>query len=237
MKPKNFLDLIRPSFDPVTLTEKFRSAFAAMVGMLLLGEAVCFMPEGGHPLILFASMAAASVLLYAVPHSPMGQPWPLVVGNLLSGAMGFLCGALIPDQVIAAACAVGLSIFVMHLTRSLHPPGAATAMIIVVNIVQIQHFGWLWACGAVLANIIFSLLFALVINNLIHVGRYPVLHHLLPTHRDGVPAGTLTGEDIEWALGKIDVLIDADEEDLLEIYRLAAEHARKNKIHYPRAGL
>ena len=226
MNLKNVYASFRPSFDPVSLTEKFRSSVGAMFSMLLLGEVLHFLPDGGHPLLLFASMAAASVLLYALPHSPMAQPWPLLVGNLLSGAVGWLCSIFIPDPVFAAACAVGLSIFVMHLTHSLHPPGAATSMIMVLNAGQIQHHGWLWIGGAVLANAVFSLLLAFVINNLIHAGRYPVPHHL-PQRRTGAHAGELTAADIEWALEKMEGVIDVDEEDLLEIYRLATEHALK----------
>jgi len=141
MNLKDLFVSFKPGSDSISLAEKFHSAVAAMFGMLLLGEALHFLPDGGHPLLLFASMAAASVLLYAVPHSPMAQPWPLLVGNLLSGAVGWLCSMFIPDPVFAAACAVGLSIFVMHLTHSLHPPGAATAMIMVLNAAQIQHYG------------------------------------------------------------------------------------------------
>ena len=228
MNLEHWLASFKPGFDPIPLNEKFRSAAAAMLSVLLLGEALHFLPDGGHPLILFASMAAASVLLYAVPHSPMAQPWPLVVGNLFSGAVGWLCGVLIPDPVIAAACAVGLSIFVMHLTHSLHPPGAATAMLMVLSTAQLQHYGWLWASGAVLANTIFTLLLALVINNLLHSGRYPVHRHYLPLPRAGMPADELKEADIEWALRQMEGVIDVGEEDLLVIYRLALEHARGN---------
>jgi CBS domain-containing membrane protein len=226
MSLNNWKGSLKPGFDPIPFTEKFKSAAAAMLSMLLLGETLRFLPDGGHPLMLFASMAAVSVLLYALPHSPMAQPWPLLVGNLLSGAVGGVCGVFIPDPIIAAACAVGLSIFVMHLTHSMHPPGAATAMIMVLNTVQIQHYGWQWAAGAVMANAILSLLLALIINNLIHAGRYPVQHHHHPPSAI-VSSYALAAEDIEWALGKMEGVIDVDEEDLLEIYRLAIEHARR----------
>jgi len=225
MSLKDLFVSLRPGFDSVSLAEKFRSAAAAMFSMLLLGVALRWLPDGGHPLLLFASMAAASVLLYVLPHSPMSQPWPLLVGNLLSGLVGWLCSMLISDPVFAAAIAVGLAIFLMHLTHSLHPPGAATAMIMVLNAEQIQHHGWLWVGGAVLANAVFSLLLALVINNLIHAGRYPVLHHQLPPP-SAAPACELARADIEWALKKMEGVIDVDEDDLLEIYRLADEHAR-----------
>ncbi len=226
MSLNNWLGFLKPGFDPIPFSEKFKSALAAMFSVLLLGEALHFLPDGGHPLMLFASMAAVSVLLYALPHSPMAQPWPLLVGNLLSGAVGWVCGVFIPDPIIAAACAVGLSIFVMHLTHSMHPPGAATSMIMVLNTVQLQHYGWQWAAGAVMANAILSLLLALVINNLIHAGRYPVQHHHHPPSAVA-SSDALATEDIEWALGKMEGVIDVDEEDLLEIYRLAIEHARR----------
>ncbi len=225
MNIKDLFASFRPGFDSTSLAEKFRSAVAAMFGILLLGEALHFLPEEGHSLMLFASMAAVAVLIYAAPHSPMAQPWPLLIGNLLSGVVGWLCSISIPDPVIAAACAVGLAILVMHLTHSLHPPGGATAMIMVLNVAQIQHYSWLWVSSAVLANAVFSLVLAIVINNLIHVGRYPVQRHHMPPRRAYAPADELTEEDIEWALGKMEGVIDVDEEDLLEIYRLASEHA------------
>ncbi len=227
MNLDNWFSSFKPGFDPIPLTEKFRSSAAAMFSVWLLAEVLHFLPDGGHPLILFASMAAASVLLYAAPHSPMAQPWPLLVGNLLSGAVGWWCGMFIPDPVIAASCAVGLSVFVMHLTHSLHPPGAATAMIMVLYTAQIQHYGWLWAGVAVLVNALLSLLLALVINNLIHAGRYPLRHHHLTPPPAGALSCNLVQADIEWALGKMEGVTDVGEQDLLEIYRLASEHARR----------
>lgn len=226
MSLKDWFASFKPGFDPVPLTEKFRSAVAALFGIMLLGSVLHFLPEEGHPLMLFASMAAAAVLIYAAPHSPMAQPWPLLVGNLLSGAVGWMCSVSIPNPVLAAACAVGLAILVMHLTHSLHPPGGATAMIMVVNAAQIQHYSWQWVACAVLANAGFSLLLAVFINNVIHPGRYPAQRHHLPPPGTAVPSCELAMEDVEWALGKMEGSIDVSEEDLLEIYRMAREHAR-----------
>jgi CBS-domain-containing membrane protein len=103
-------------------------------------------------------------------------------------------------------------------------------MIMVLNAAQIQHYGWLWAAGALLANATICLLLALAINNLIKLGRYPVLHQVLPTHRDGISEDKLAKEDITWALGKMQGFVDADEEDLLEIYRLAIVHSRGSRL-------
>ncbi len=225
MNFRAILHSFKPGFDSVPLAEKFRSAAAALFGTLALAWALRILPEVGYPLGLLASMAAAAVLLYAVPHSPMAQPWPLLVGNLVSGVVGWWCSILIPDLAVASACAVGFSILVMHLTRSLHPPGAATAIVMVLSATQFQQHGWLWAACVVLANILLSLLLAFVLNNLIHLGRYPVLrHHALAKSAAG-PA--LTEADVEWALQQMEGVTDVSKDDLLEIFRLASEHAHK----------
>jgi CBS domain-containing membrane protein len=225
----NFKDLfpsLKPSFDPVPLTEKIRAGLAATAGILLMGLALRFLPQAGYPLILLASSAAAAALLYAVPHSPMAQPWPLVGGNLLAGMVGWTCSLLIPDPVLAAACAVGMAIFLMHLLHCLHPPGAATAIIMVLGAEQFHHHGWGWAASTVIANTILSLLLALTINNLIPGRRYPMRSAVMPPLRQTAgSSGELGQEDIEWALTQMDGVIDVSEQDLLNIYRLASGHA------------
>lgn len=227
----NFKDLIlsfKPSFDPIPLAEKVRAGLAAMVGILLLGLAIRFLPQTDYPLIIFASSAASAVLLYAVPHSPMSQPWALVGGHLLSGIAGWACSLLIPDPVLAAAGAVGLAVLLMHLAHCLHPPGGATALIMVLAADQFHHHGWGWLASTVIANAILSLLLAIVINNLIPDRRYPMPSTIMPAGRR-VAGGSieLGQEDIEWALTYTDGVIDVSEQDLLSIYRLASTHARE----------
>ncbi len=226
MSFKALLASFKPSFDPVPLSEKIRAGLAALAGILFLGLALRYLPQSGFPLIIFASSAASAVLLYAVPHSPMAQPWALVGGNLLSGLIGWMCSLIIPDPVLAAGCAVGLAVFVMHLSHCLHPPGGATALIMVLGAEQFHHHGWGWAASAVLANTVLSLLLALTINNLIPGRRYPMNSASIPTLRKtAAKPGELSPLDIEWALTQMDGVIDVSEEDLLSIYHLASGHA------------
>ena len=230
MKLRELLLFFTPGFDATPLVEKFRSGAAVTAGVLLLGWAVHMLfPDTGYfGLSLLSSMAAAALLVYALPHSPMAQPWPLIVGNLVSGVVGVACAILIPDTLWAAAGATGLSVFVMHLTRSLHPPGAATALFMALNASAFQHHGWAWSAGVVLANILLTLLLAIIINNLIHLGRYPVRRHQAPAKTEVVSA-SLTEEDVEWALRQMEGVTDVSEEDLLEIFRLACLHAKNKK--------
>ncbi|MGA7748821.1 MAG: HPP family protein [Gallionella sp.] len=226
MNLKDLISSFKPSFDPVPITEKIRGALAATAGILMMGWALRFLPQADYPLIMFASSAAAATLLFAVPHSPMAQPWPLLGGNLLSGMVGWACSLLIPDPVLAVACAVGVAIFLMHLSHCLHPPGAATAMIMVSGAEQFHHHGWEWAASTVLANTILTLLLALIINNLIPGRRYPMRSAVMPRQTAGSSVA-LGPEDIEWALTRMDGVIDVSEQDLLDIYRLASGHAKE----------
>lgn len=224
MSFQGLLASFKPNFDPVPINEKLRSGFAAFCGILLLGFALKHLPgENGFHLAIFASMAAAAVLLYAAPHSPMAQPWPLVGGNLVSGLIGWSWSLVIPDPVLAAACAVGSAVLVMYLLHCLHPPGGATAMIMVLGAEQFHQHGWLWAASTVAANTLFSLLLALTINWLMPGRHYPQRHTVTPAKP---PPGEPGAADIEWALAQMDGVIDVSEEDLLEIYRLAYQHSK-----------
>jgi len=73
-------------------------------------------------------MGASSVLLFAVPASPLAQPWSIVGGNFVSALVGIGCAHWIPDPALAATLAVGLAIIAMFQLRCLHPPGGAMGM-------------------------------------------------------------------------------------------------------------
>ncbi|MBI3901413.1 MAG: HPP family protein [Nitrosomonadales bacterium] len=223
MELKEFIASFKPGFDAIPLAEKIRSSFAVAVGILLMGWVLRFLPGAGYPLLLLASMAASAALLFVAPHSPMTQPWPLVGGHLFSALAGWGGSLLIPDPVIAGAVAVGLSVLIMYLLHCLHPSGAATALIIVLNAEQFHQHGWQWVAVTVTANALLSLLLALLINSLIPGRHYPARHTVrAPIQRNG----EIGAADIEWALKQMDSVIDVSEADLLEIYQLADEHAK-----------
>jgi hypothetical protein len=69
------------------------------------------------------------VLLYAASGSPLAQPWNCVIGNLC-GAVAGVASHQISQKLgghelvwVSEAFAVSLSIFLMFITKSLHPPG------------------------------------------------------------------------------------------------------------------
>lgn len=222
---KDFFKLFLPHHVSVSSAEKLRSGLAGGFAILWLGLLIEFMPQGVFPLLMLGSIAASAVLLFAVPHSPMAQPWNLVVGHAVSAMAGWYISTLIRDPVIAAALAVGLAIWLMHLLDALHPPGAATALTLVLGSVEYHFMGNLWAATIVAVNVGASLLFALVINNLLPGRRYPMPRIPATSAQRYIPLGAITRADIQHALRGWDEVIDVSEEDLLELTRRAVQHA------------
>ena len=226
MDIKNFIRSFKPHATPVSLAEKSRSALLAAAAILLLGYAFKYAPFEYPPLML-GSMAAAATLLFALPHSPMSQPWPLIGGNLVSALAGWTCFQLIHDPILAAACAVGLAVFLMHTLRCLHAPGAATALIIILSSAQFHATNWELVAYIVTANIVLMLLLALVLNNLIPGRRYPAPHRHAQLHADAhATAVSIEQSDIAWAASRMNSFVDISEEDLAAIYELARQHAQ-----------
>jgi CBS-domain-containing membrane protein len=227
MDLKSFLQSFKPHVVQTSFPEKLRSGLAGGAAILLLTLALQHLPHDGFPLLIVASMAASATLLYATPHSPMSQPWNLVGGHVVSAIAGLLCSLLIPDPALAAGAAVGTAILSMQVLNCLHPPSAATALMMVLGSSQFHDLPWHWALAIVAANAGISLLLALAINNLLPGRRYPM--HALPEQEPPKPAPFITLEqtDLEWALAQMDSMIDVSEEDLAEIYQLALQSAQK----------
>lgn len=51
------------------------------------------------------AFGASAVLVFAVPASPLAQPWPVVGGNTLSALTGIACAVLVTDPALAAVLA------------------------------------------------------------------------------------------------------------------------------------
>ena len=61
----------------------------------------------------------------------------------------------------------------MHLTKTLHPPGGATALIAVIGGPKIHNLGYVYVLIPVAAGAFIMLAVALLINNLAPTRRYP----------------------------------------------------------------
>src|SRR5690606_26570448 len=113
--------------------EKLISAVGALLGILTVYWASQWYLETAGILLMVASMGASAVLLFAVPHGALSQPWPVIGGHTVSAFIGVSCQLLYPDHALTPALAVGLAVGAMHYLRCIHPPGGATALSAVIG--------------------------------------------------------------------------------------------------------
>ena len=178
-----------------------------------------------HPGILVASMGASAVLLFAVPHGPLSQPWNVLGGHLVSAAVGVSCARYIPNELVAASAAVGIAIGSMYYLKCIHPPGGATALSAVAGGEAVHNLGYQFVLTPVLLDVFLILAVAVLFNFLFHWRQYPAYLQKrkagMTTSKADRPA--ISHEDFVYALSQIDSFIDVSEQDLLRIYDIATQ--------------
>jgi CBS domain-containing membrane protein len=219
----NILDLIGFNRQTVSHKERLITSFGGFCGILGVYFVSDALLHAQATALMVASMGASAVLLFAVPHSALAQPWNVMGGHLVSALIGISCARFIPDILLAAALSVGCAIAAMHYLRCIHPPGGATALSAVIGGPMVHEMGYAYVLQPVLINAIVILGIAIVFNALFDYYRYPARHTNASTqtitHDEHYPP--IAHADLVYALSQIDTLVTVSEEDLLNIYELA----------------
>ncbi len=174
-------------------------------------------------LVMVASMGASAVLVFAVPASPLAQPWPVLGGNVVSAAVGVAVAHLIDDPMLGAGIAVGAAIGMMSLLRCLHPPGGGTALIPVIAGIGAPAASWLFPLWPVALNAALLLGVAWLFHRF-SGHRYPRVVQVATA-----PTVSINDDDITYALAQLHEPLDVNPGDLRIIATLAAEHARSRR--------
>ncbi len=158
----------------VDYREKFWSFIGAFVGIGIIALVQTQLLTREESIFLIGSFGASSVLIYGNIQSPLAQPRNLVGGHLVSALIGVTVAKLVPDLIyIAAPLAVSFSIVAMQYTKTLHPPGGATALIAIIGTEKIKHLGYLYVLSPVLSGSLILLITAFIFNNITSKRRYP----------------------------------------------------------------
>lgn len=212
----------QPLLAGATLSGRLLACVGAVIGIALTILVCGGLPPLGPDLpIIVAPLGASAVLVFAVPASPLAQPWSVVGGNVLSTLVGVAMFHAIPSLPLAAGCAVGGAILVMSLARCLHPPGGAAALTAVIGSQGIHAAGFSFAFAPVAINSIALVALGMFFHRA--TGRsYP--------HEPGVtppaPAAVIRPEDVEAALADMHESFDIAREDLDMLLAHAERHAR-----------
>ncbi len=120
-----------------------------------------------NSLFLVGSFGASAVLLYGAPEADFSQPRNFLGGHIISALIGVSFFKFLPfDVALLGALAVSLSIVAMHFTRTLHPPGGATALIAVIGSSEVHNMGYMFIVTPIATGAVILLLIALIVNNL-----------------------------------------------------------------------
>lgn len=153
--------------------EHILTFIGSFVGIGLIGLLNSKYLVASDNLYLIGSFGASSVLIYGIINSPLAQPRNLIGGHVLSAIVGVTVQKFVPGEPwLACALAVSISIVVMQITKTLHPPGGATALIAVTGGEKIKALGYVYVLSPVLSGVLILFLVALVFNNFRH-RKYP----------------------------------------------------------------
>jgi CBS domain-containing membrane protein len=228
-------------FDPIlagaTLRERAIGCLGALIAIGLTGW-ICglIFGHGSHLPLIVAPVGASAVLLFAVPASPLAQPWPIIGGNTLSTLVGVIVAQLVHDPVLAIGVGVSLAIAVMSLTRSLHPPGGAAALTAILGGPTVLAAGFAYPFIPVALNSALLVLLGIVFHKLSR-RSYPHVRPPAPLNvhnTSDLPPQQRIGfrpEDVDAALAALHETFDIDRGDLdvllrrVEIEAMARTHA------------
>lgn len=158
----------------VDVKEHFWSFLGSFMGIGIIAFLQSNTLVSQDNVLLIGSFGASSVLIYGAIQSPLAQPRNLVGGHLISALIGVSAQKLLPETMwLAAPLAVSLSIVVMQVTKTLHPPGGATALIAVIGSEKIKALGYWYLLSPVFTGVVILLLTALIFNNMTSHRRYP----------------------------------------------------------------
>ncbi|WP_107645322.1 HPP family protein [Methylobacterium sp. C1] len=217
--------IFRPILAGATLRERLVACLGALIGIALTGL-VCgwAFGEGVHIPLIVAPMGASAVLLFAVPASPLAQPWSVIGGNTISAFMGVIAARFVPDPIVAIGVGVALAIAAMSVTRSLHPPGGAAALTALIGGHAATSAGFLFPLFPVCVNSVILVTLGVAFHKL--SGRsYPHAPVERPVNDHGtsdLPAALRVGfrdEDVDAALTAMNETLDIDRTDLDRLLR------------------
>jgi hypothetical protein len=138
------------------------------VGSFLGIAALAYLSVSTHYPLIAAPFGAAAVLVFAVPSSPLAQPRNLVFGNFIGALISIIMVSLFGGEPWVMALSVATAIKLMQLTKTLHPPGGAVALVGVMS-----HAKWEFLFTPVLTGSIILLLCTIAFNNLMPGRSYP----------------------------------------------------------------
>jgi len=217
--------------------ESLRAALGAGLALALCGIILVMLDTwrglaSGY--LLIAPLGATAFLVFAVPNSPLAQPWSAVVGNTVSAIVAVAVTGLGLAPELGAGLAVCLAMAAMAALRAMHPPGAAVALTTVLSTPEGGTLGLGFAASPVLLDTALLVGLAVLYNRA--TGRkYPFRQPAISSRHatDNVDPERrlgLSGDDLAAVLDRYNLSANIGAEDFGRI--LAAAEAEAARRHF-----
>lgn len=218
-----WLASLTPEPLPIHGWGRVRAVLGAGIGILFTALISGWAPPAasGTPWLL-ASIGASAILVFAIPASPLAQPWAVVGGHLVAAGCGLLCGAWIPDPRWAVAGAVAGALATMIPLRCIHPPGGGTAIAAALG----QLGPAAGALPLVLADTLLLVFAGMLFQRA--AGQHYPQRHAAPD-RSG-PASRFSDADFDSALARLDHVLDVSRDDLVRLLEHVDEAAFRRRF-------
>jgi CBS domain-containing membrane protein len=210
-----------PGRTRVNSKERLRAVAGALLGLLLTALA-CRALAGQGSIWLVAPLGASAVLVFAVPASPLAQPWSVIGGNTVSALAGIVCANALPDPAVAGAAATALAIGLMFSLRCLHPPGGAMALLAVLT----HTTSFSFALFPAMANSVLLVLAGAAFNTLTG-RRYPHIQAapVTPPHD-----ARFNSADVDAVLARYNQVLDISRDDLESLIQQTEAEAFRRRM-------
>ncbi|MDO9461605.1 MAG: HPP family protein [Alphaproteobacteria bacterium] len=118
--------------------------------------------------LILGSFGASCVLVFGYPDAPFSQPRNVIGGHFISSLIGLTFLYFVGPQWWSVAMAVGVTIAVMMLTRTVHPPAGSNPVIVFLTAPA-----WDFLLFPSLAGALILALIGLIYNNATRTAKYP----------------------------------------------------------------
>jgi CBS domain-containing membrane protein len=180
--------------------------------------------------LLIAPIGASTVLLFAVPSSPLAQPWSIMGGNVTAAMIGVAAAHWIKSPLEAAAVAECLTLAATSVMRCVHPPAGAVALTAVLGGPHIAALGYEFALVPVGLNSLVLCTVALIYNNSTR-RSYPHHAHKLAHPHPPASEPLLSDAELDDMLEDYGEMVDVSRDDLRALFREMVgrvQRARRN---------
>ncbi len=166
-------------YDKCPKHENFSEIFWSSLGCFVTIVLISFIDTSSQHLfteqpLFVAPVGASTIMIFGLPNSIYAQPRNVIGGHFIAALCGVTALILFREtEIFACAIAVMCTMLAMHATKTIHPPGGATALLAVIGGESITNLGYLFAFVPCLTNSIMLIMCGIIFNNIPKSRQYP----------------------------------------------------------------